>query len=389
MIDRREQFLQGQEKVFARAESLRTAARRVLERLRRDPETQTVTLPPGDPLLCRELFLNCVKMRGEKMVLDCCALRTCLGNAWNEWLSALQQSGGFTVLEPDRSRDELFHRLCFQIPSIDWREFRSELRAGLEIDVLNDAFRAAEYLTECPPAVAPAELGARLFQDSKRLKNHSVLTWLCRFLRQKNGIDPECADTEILEKFGLTANPTASTVMVFGPFCYESAGERMTWVEDLWHRNQSAILSCDNLNGLGKISISRPVLTIENETVFNRMKQGQTDYALVYTAGFPGRAVRRWIEALPPETLLFHWGDGDPEGFEIAAILHALHPLELFRCDAGSMEQRKDSAIPLSPAKQKRAERLARTPDFPFQKEIDWILQNRCWLEQESFLWTE
>jgi len=328
-------------------------------------------------------------MRGEKTVLDCCALRTCLGNAWEEWIQALQQSANYTAPEQDRSREDLFHRLCFQIPSIDWREFRSELRTGLEIDVLKDAFCAAEYLTECPPAVAPAELGARLFQNSKRLKNHSVLTWLCRFLRQKNGIAPECADREILEKFGLTANPTASTVMLFGPFFYESAGERMTWIHDLWHRNQSAILSCDNLNGLGKISVSRPVLTIENETVFNRMKQGQTDYALVYTAGFPGRAVRKWIEALPPETLLFHWGDGDPEGFEIAAILHAIHPLELFRCDAGSMEQLKDSAIPLPPAKQKRAERLAQTPDFPFPKEIDWILQNRCWLEQESFLWTE
>ncbi|WP_337747567.1 Wadjet anti-phage system protein JetD domain-containing protein [Victivallis vadensis] len=357
----------------------------MLERLRYDPATKTLTLPPGDRLLYGELFLNCVVMRGGKPVLNCGKLRSQLGNDWENWLYALRQSSGFQVLSADRSRDAFFHRISFQIPAVDWTEFRSELRSDLDIDVLKDAFHAAEYLSDCPNAITPAELGARLFRDSKRLKTTSVLTWLCRFLRQKNGIDSTCSDGELLEKFGLSGNPTASTVLLYGPFRYEDGGETMSWIETLWTKGQSAMLSCDNLNTLERVFTDRPVLTIENESVFNRMKNLGKEYALVYTAGFPGRAVRRLLAALPQETPLFHWGDGDPEGYEIAAILNRIHPLHLFRCDAENLEQLKVFSSPLPDTKRKRAERLWQTPDFPFHNEIQWILKNNRWLEQESF----
>ena len=71
-----------------------------------------------------------------------------------------------------------------------------------------------------------------------------MLSWACRFLRQKAGIPPEQrTDDQLLEDFGLTANPTASTVTVFGPFRYQWETQPMEWISQLWKLGQSAMLS--------------------------------------------------------------------------------------------------------------------------------------------------
>lgn len=388
MNRKREQFLAGQQRIFEHNPELKNAAIFVLKRLASNADTKSITLPDGDYADYNNLFLNCTKRRSCRAVLDICTLKEQISVDFPHWVDALKTSSGFVLELGVNAQAELLSSLRFQIHGIDWQEFSAELkRESMEsLPSLQSAWRTAEYLLRLNGTIAPAELGARLFHDSKYLKNNSILTWTCRFLRQKNTLHEEMSDKEVLEKFGLTPNPTASTVIVYGAFLYKYSNTPMTWIRDLWAQGQSAILSCDNLTGSTELRINRSVLTIENETVFNKMKQQNHDLALIYTAGFPGKAVRKFIEMLPDEVELFHWGDSDPEGYEIAAILNSIHPLKLFCCSAEELARQKKHCIHLSPAKRKRAEHLLKATSFPFSKELEWILQNNLWLEQESYV---
>ncbi|MDD4180355.1 MAG: DUF2220 family protein [Victivallaceae bacterium] len=387
MKSKNEQYLAGQQRTFKRNPQLKSTAILVLKRLATNPDAKSITLPNDSLGEYNDLFLNCAKRRGERIVLDISAMKTVLSSSFVAWTEALKTTSDFVPEKKENIQEAVLSLLRFQIPGIDWQQFTAELKreSMASLPTLQNAWKIAEYLQNLTETIAPAELGAKLFHDSKYLKNCSVQTWACRFLRQKNAWCEELSDQEILQKFGLTNNPTASTVMVYGAFVYQSVDTTMTWIRDLWSKKQSAILSGDNLADFSKLQIDTPVITVENETVFNTMKQSNPEFALVYTAGFPGRAVRKFVGMLPENVQLFHWGDSDPEGYEIAAILDNIHRLKLFRCNATELEQQKNHCIPLSPAKQKRAKRLLQNPEFPFTQEIGWILQNMLWLEQESY----
>lgn len=386
---KKEQFINGQLRIFEHNPKLKNDAILVLKRLASNADIKSISLSGDCYADYNNLFLNCAKRKGSRFVLNISKLKEKISEDFPFWTEALKASSGFVNENNYNVHEELLSALLFKIPDIDWQEFSAELKreSSASLPMLQNAWKTADYLLHINETIAPAELGAKLFRDSKYLKNNSILTWTCRFLRQKNTLHEEINDKEILEKFGLTANPTASTVMVYGAFIYQfSDHTTMTWIRDLWSKGQSAILSCDNLTDFSELQIDSSVLTIENETVFNKMKQTNPEFAMIYTAGFPGRAVRKFIKMLPTDVQLFHWGDSDPEGYEIAAILHDIHPLKLFRCDTEVLELQKKHCIELSSAKRKRAEKLIQNMDFPFIKEIDWLLQNNLWLEQESYV---
>ena len=385
MIPTEDKFRAGQLKLLADFPFLKTAAHALLLKIHRNPDVKSMTLPDGSLDIYANFFLNCASLRNGKPVLDLTRLRQTLGPAFPVWLSLLRQTSGFTLPDHSRPGEDLYHRLCFAIPSVNWQEFHSELirRDAPDFAQLQDAWKTAEYLMEGPEPAAPAEIGAKLFLDSKRLKNTSILTWCCRFLRQVSG--SELPDPLLLEHFGMTANPTASTVTVFGPLRYQSGGRTLNWIQTLYEMGQSATLSWDNLRSVDRVESLLPVLTIENESVFNRIIRLNPVFTVVYTAGFPGKSVRRLIQSLSPDTPLFHWGDSDPEGYEIAAVLHRIHPLKLYRCGRADLEQLKPVCRKLPENKRRRAERLLEKPDFPFRLEIEWIIRNGLWLEQENY----
>ncbi|MFA6717155.1 MAG: DUF2399 domain-containing protein, partial [Victivallaceae bacterium] len=127
------------------------------------------------------------------------------------------------------------------------------------------------------------------------------------------------------------------------------------------------------------------IITCENESPFNFMRREPDLPPLVYTAGFPNSTVRRFLALLPKQTKIRHWGDTDPEGLAIAAIINRIRPVELFRCGIAECEKLSGSLIPLDKRKRKRGEVMLRDSKFPFRRELEFSL-NYGWLEQES--WT-
>lgn len=382
--DRREQYFDGQNAIFARAPELKDAARRLIARLAKDPETRnmTVTGSRGD---LDSLFFRCVTACNGKYRVNVRTLKTRLGDSFQLWLHTLRESSGYAEPEKDERFPEFMASLGIQYPGVNWPEFKTLLKSEFTRDpagagsLISDAWAAAGFLSRTDEPLTAAELGAKCFRDSKYLNGNTMLnSWINRLLPY---LKPPRENTGPV----FAENPTASMVTLFGPFEYETGGRRMTWVRELWELGQSAVLNGENLAAMENLSVSMSVVTIENESTFNRMKESGRGRALVYTAGYPAKAVCRLIGLLPRTVELFHWGDSDPEGYEIAAAVHKIHPLRLLNCAAADLQRCRDKCRPLTPAKRRKAERLSLDPEFPFKPEIDWMLLNDLWLEQENF----
>ncbi len=384
--EKNEQYFNGQKAIFARAPELKDVAHKLITRLLKDPEIQNmmVTGNRGD---LDNLFFGYVTARSGKFQANIRDLKLHLGDNFQLWLYTLQQSSDYVEPEKDERFLEFMAALNMQIPSVNWKEFETLLKSeftqnplGLK-SLLFDAWFAADFLSKTDKTFTPAELGAICFSDTKYLSNNTALnSWINRLYLYLKPLQENAGPV-------FAENPTASMVTLFGPFEYEVEGRRMTWIRALWELGQSAVLNSENLAKMEHLilSVPMPVVSIENESTFNRMKEFSRDRALIYTAGYPAKAVCRLVALLPSAVELRHWGDSDPEGYEIAAALHKIHPLRLLNCTAADLQRCKDKCRPLTPAKRKRAERLAETPEFPFKAEIGWTLFNDLWLEQENF----
>ncbi len=384
MEEKREQFLNGQKAIFERAPELKEVAHKIIAGVNKDPERQSMIVKCDGRLELDNLLFGKVIARSGQYVANLRDLKAHLGDDFQLWLVTLAESSGYVETGKDERFMEFMTSLQMKLPLVDWKKHETLLKAEFTQnpqdlkDLLIDAWHAAEYLARNKEKnYTTAEIGAILFGDSKYLKNKVLASWINRLFQQLEPLE------ETRPVF--SENPTASTVTVCGPFVYEIGGRKMTWIKDLWMLGQSVVLNSDNLAKMENLTVDLPVLSIENESTFNRMKESNREYALVYTAGYPTKAVCRFIGLVPRGNELRHWGDSDPEGYEIAAAIHKLHPLRLFRCSVVDLDRCKAKCRELSPAKQKKAERLSKDPEFPFKAEIAWMLKNNRWLEQENF----
>jgi hypothetical protein len=257
----------------------------------------------------------------------------------------------------------------------------------------DELFRLAEavrFLTGPHEPLGLAELGARCFGDSKALKQSPALKrrleeWV---LLAQSGEVVEEDRARVWSACGVLENATATRATVFGPLVYWKDGTRFDWVSVLHAHGETATLSWDNLRGIDRIDLPMGtfVTTCENETPFATLARQREPGLLVYTAGYPNIAVSRLLELFPAHIArIRHWGDTDLDGLCIAALLHRVRPVTLWRCGLADVERHGGRLRPLAPDRRQRAETvLARHSDFPFAAELAFTLA-RGWLEQESW----
>jgi hypothetical protein len=128
------------------------------------------------------------------------------------------------------------------------------------------------------------------------------------------------------------------------------------------------------------------LICCENETPLSNMIKQKKNSCLLFTSGFPSSAVQKLYQLLAPHaSSCKHWGDSDPAGLRIAAIMHDLHPLQLYRCDLATLKQHKGKLLLLSlQHKNDILNILENQPGFPFPDELLFTLKNG-WLKQESW----
>ena len=246
-----------------------------------------------------------------------------------------------------------------------------------------------------------SELGARFFSDSKALRAGRDLSVVAESLFLLDGgefAELEATRGEIrqglrreaLSNHGVVETGGSVTVTVFGPVIYRKAGTEFDQVQRLTDVGEAAVLSASNLQKIEEIRIppDTTLTTIENESPFAGLVRERHSGVILYTQGFPNSAVRKLYHSIgghPNCTRRLHWGDSDPAGLRIASILHAIQPLQLWRCDYESLVRHRELLQPLSRSARETGERMtAGEEDFLFHRELLFTLKNG-WLEQEQY----
>jgi hypothetical protein len=102
----------------------------------------------------------------------------------------------------------------------------------------------------------------------------------------------------------------------------------------------------------GEVSVRMParVLTVENETTFHQLAQLASGELLIHTS-YPGSATLALVRALPADCECWHFGDSDPQGFDILRDLRE-RTRRSFR--ALAMRYRERSGAPALTSREKR-----------------------------------
>ena len=116
---------------------------------------------------------------------------------------------------------------------------------------------------------------------------------------------------QCLEDVGISASPRF--VLVHGPLrlLFQDG-----WL-DLGVLRGPVRLSDTDINRVSRIETSAlRCLTVENETSFHELAKLESGELLVCTS-YPGSATLAFLKKLPTTLQFWHFGDSDPEGFDI------------------------------------------------------------------------
>lgn len=265
-----------------------------------------------------------------------------------------------------------------------------------EEHVTNHLFKVAEtvrFVLDNKTPITVSELGARFFSDSKTLRQGELRALVLQWLRVFS-LDAELLETDedIWACYNLLNDRLTVNAVIYGPVIYEKNGRVYDWINQLYEQGEAATIGWSNIQDIDTMYF-RPtegwppdIICSENEAPFSQLMRQQPEKCLLFTSGFPGSAVQKLYSLLAPQAACcYHWGDSDPAGLRIAAIMHAIHPVTLYRCDLSTLEKLRSSLIPLS-QKQKDICRhlLAASPGPAFIEELRFTMKNG-WLEQESW----
>ncbi|VGO21845.1 Wadjet anti-phage system protein JetD domain-containing protein [Pontiella sulfatireligans] len=297
-------------------------------------------------------------------------------------------------IEPANDPSEIFQRLRLAHPEIDteWLRSASEVERLLknqpeQEQLLHQLLKTAAFLQTLETPTTLSKLGSMFFNDSKILRNGTFRKLLGGLMNAWLGADDTPENREIaLQQFGVIDNPATTLVTLFGPIELIRKGKTECWLVDRFNANEPVTLNSYNLQDIDTVHLCSgfdTVITSENAAPFHELVHEQPQAIVVYTGGYPNSAVCRLLHLLAlAGATCKHWGDTDPDGFMIAALIDRQIPTTLFRSERATAQSH---GKPLSPNQLERGRRLLEAhPDFIFRKELERTLKEELWVEQEQ-----
>ena len=145
----------------------------------------------------------------------------------------------------------------------------------------------------------------------------------------------------------------------------------------------------ESLQILERIDIhGSQVMTIENLTSFNRMKE--KDYFYLFLSGYQNTAKQHFLTRIAEqnkEIRWFHFGDFDPDGFLIIEHLKKKTGIAFRPTHMGynELEKYRKYGRPLEKNDRKKALTLLEKGMYP--EEMTFMLEQDCKIEQEIVSW--
>ncbi|HAS83202.1 MAG TPA: hypothetical protein DCS43_11160 [Verrucomicrobia bacterium] len=254
---------------------------------------------------------------------------------------------------------------------------------------LQALIETATFLRTCERPITLSSLGSTFFNDSKVLRSGTPRKLLGGIMSVLAGSEDTPENRDIaLQQFNVIDNPVTTQITLSGPVSLLRNKTKETWIADRFARGEPVTLNSCNLQGVDGVELPathKTVITSENAAPFHGLVSESHAAIIVYTAGYPNPEVRRMLRYLARAgATCHHWGDTDPDGLRIAAIISAIIPTTLYRCAVADMKHHAKRLKHLDTAQKARAmQMLAGRPDFPFRAELEFSLTNG-WLEQES-----
>ena len=239
------------------------------------------------------------------------------------------------IPSPTRRREMLASQFSeaarFAVPEIwrgSWQKFCSDfaeaaLRGNAVAPFSRDDLEGnAELLALAPSLLARQQTGEEsllrfasciLTGNSKRLGELAAEDSIGRHTGKLGAILDRVTSGKIqcLEDVGISASP--KFVLVHGPLrlLFQDG-----WL-DLGVLRGPVRLSDTDINRVSRIETSAlRCLTVENETSFHELAKLESGELLVCTS-YPGSATLAFLKKLPTTLEFWHFGDSDPEGFDI------------------------------------------------------------------------
>jgi len=329
-----------------------------------------------------------------------------------QWLKKIGDGLGYPLQTQPKNNDEtnqkatqrIYASLVLAYPELhplfsvlqeDDSSIRNILSGNNEKKGKEKCFTMAEiisFLLHNSEPITVSDLGARFFKDSKSLRQGELRTLLVRWLRLVEPQSKLLDEDDLLASHHILHDRLTVNAVLYGPILYEKNGKTFDWIYQLYQQGETATLGWSNIQDIDRIylqeqdSCTPDLISCENEAPFSSLIHQKKNSVLLFTSGFPSSAVQKLYQLLAPlAASCHHWGDSDPAGLRIAAIMHILHPLNLYRCEVSTLQRHKKMLLPLNQQQKNDILNLVENqPDFPFPDELLFTLDNG-WLEQESW----
>ena len=227
-----------------------------------------------------------------------------------------------------------------------------------------------------------SQLGSDVFNDSKALRNGSLLGQLDKILRIAYD-QPDLSVSELHANCGIVDNPYTSHVVAFAPFCFTTHdGVTYDYPRRLFQSGQAVVLPWETVQRIQAIQINPAVKLMTSENAAPFLSLVKAGIPSLYTEGYPNSAVHVLLRHFNQVGIhAVHFGDTDLDGYRIAEQIGRFITVDgLFLSD-------KVDSLPHKPLDEGQLRRLSTFieahPDFRFIQELRHT-QEYGWVEQES-----
>ena len=302
-----------------------------------------------------------------------------------------------------RQQEEiLFYSKIYESPSChqivkDFCKTQSERlekgkNAEFSLEEARNILQLLTFILENKNEILERELSISVLSDSKKWENY-YRNKVLRILKKSGYFESlieNCADEKeenkvILEECNVFSNPSYIYFKGNGKITFQN-GNIIPIVPET-----PLALSSTSIKDIAAFKIKdTKIMTVENLTSFNRIKEADTFY--IFLSGYHNSAKQNFIKKIHsqnPEKEYLHFGDIDPDGFYILQNLRTKTNINFapYKMGITQLEKYSSFAKPLEQNDQKKARALKEKNLFP--EIIDCMLKTNQKLEQEIISWKE